>query len=240
MTLTFALQLTYSLLSLTMAMQGLEMFFISRKSEFIGVWKFDQTFLNLKVISFSQVIIASICLIYPNPYLFLLLFLSHLLVCIRFRGTFNGGSDMMIFVLLTGVLICSFAATEKVKSLGLIYISIHALYSYFKAGLVKFLEADWRNGLALPIFLSRSLYSNTRAVGRWLSAKPGLGLVLCWITILFELSAAILWFEPRFTVLYCVIAGLFHFFIFLSFGLNRFFWAWMTAWPAVVYTLTSR
>jgi hypothetical protein len=33
----------------------------------------------------------------------------------------------------------------------------------------------------------------------------------------------------------CILASIFHFLVFWYFGLNRFFWAWVTCFPAVIY-----
>ncbi|UUZ62889.1 hypothetical protein LP417_24100 [Polaromonas sp. P1-6] len=34
---------------------------------------------------------------------------------------------------------------------------------------------------------------------------------------------------------FCAVAAVFHFLVFWFFGLNRFFWAWISTFPAVLY-----
>ena len=41
--------------------------------------------------------------------------------------------------------------------------------------------------------------------------------------------------DVRLAALFCVVASVFHFLVFRHFGLNRFFWAWMTTYPAILW-----
>jgi len=41
--------------------------------------------------------------------------------------------------------------------------------------------------------------------------------------------------DPRLAAAFCAVAALFHFLVFWYFGLNRFFWAWLATFPAVLY-----
>lgn len=259
MNLTLAILMTSISVSFVIILQSIEMLQIISKKEFKEIWSFDNLKSDLerglplpnsiigfifsesifKIIVILQLILACLGLYYHEPALFLSLFFTNLIICIRFRGTFNGGSDMMTFVVLTGVLIATVSLEEKFQRLGLIYISIHTLYSYFKAGLIKLKESDWRQGLALPAFLSRSLNVDIRNLGEWLERKPNLRRGLSWGVLAFELAAISVIFLPNITLYYFIIALGFHFFIYLAFGLNRFFWIWSTAWPAILYSLST-
>ncbi len=259
MNLTLAILMTSISVSFVILLQSIEILQITGRKEFKEIWSFNNLKLDLecglplpnslirfifsesafKVIVVFQLITACLGLYYLEPFIFLALFITNLIICIRFRGTFNGGSDMMTFVLLTGVLIAILSPEEKFQRLGLIYISIHAIYSYFKAGIIKLKGPDWRNGLALPAFLSRSLNLDVRNLGEWLKRKPSLSRLLCWGVLVFELAAILVIFMPSITHYYFLIAAVFHFFIYLAFGLNRFFWIWLTAWPAILYSLST-
>lgn len=259
MNLTLATLMTSISISLVIILQSIEMLQIIGKKEFKEIWSFKNLKSDLesglplpnsiigvifsesifKVIVILQLLLACLGLYYQEPVIFFSLFFTNLIICIRFRGTFNGGSDMMTFVILTGVLIAIVSPEEKFQRLGLIYISIHTLYSYFKAGLVKLKGSDWRQGLALPAFLSRSLNVDIRNLGVYLEGKPNLSRVLCWGVLVFELAAISIIFLPNITLYYFIIALGFHFFIYLAFGLNRFFWIWSTAWPAILYSLST-
>ena len=41
--------------------------------------------------------------------------------------------------------------------------------------------------------------------------------------------------DVRLAMLWCSVAALFHFLVFWFLGLNRFFWAWISCFPAVIY-----
>ena len=78
------------------------------------------------------------------------LFISTVLILIRWRGAFNGGSDFMTVVVLTGLLVAQvaqfFIGPVLAWKAGLWYIAIHAISSYFISGTIKLLHPEWRNG----------------------------------------------------------------------------------------------
>ena len=237
------LLMTSRLLAFTLFLQGIEYFLLTRKELFTKVWSFENlkdelkirflfSDLSFKIIVILQILTSLTAFIFPQTYLFVLLFLTTLLITIRFRGSFNGGSDMMSFVVLTGVLISFFAKNPEMGKFGLIYIGIHGIYSYFKAGLAKIRHADWRNGSALKGFSQVSLYPVVRS----LKISPLLSLVLGWITILFELGTVSVLVVPDMVGVYFILAIIFHLMVFATFGLNRFFWIWMSAWPGIFFT----
>jgi hypothetical protein len=258
MSLQAALVGTFHVLALTLIFQGLELLIATWQASFFKIWSYENLKSDLergmplpnslvrllfanssfRFILLLQILTAAATFFLPVFPFFLVLLLTHLLICIRFRGTFNGGSDMMIFVVLTGVLIALVSSEEKIQKLGLIYIAIHTLYSYFKSGLSKVIQKDWRDGSALPTFLDRSLLIDVRQIAKWLMGQKWLCLGLCWIVLIFELSAIGLPLAPHLASLYFAGVLLFHFGIYVSFGLNRFFWAWLCAWPAVFFSIS--
>jgi hypothetical protein len=259
MSLDLTVMITVRWLSLAMLMQGIELLVISRRNDFLNIWSWENLKIELQtglpfpnviiskvfslrgfqIISVTQIIMAFLGIVYPHSSLiFIILFLTHLLICIRFRGTFNGGSDMMTFVVLSGVIISLSGAEDKIKQLGLIYITIHSIYSYFKAGLVKVIQPEWRRAEVLPSFLLRSLFPEVQSLSGWLSSKRFLNFVLCWGVLILELTILGLFFIPKLLPLFVIGFGFFHFIVYLSFGLNRFFFIWMATWPAIIYTIS--
>lgn len=246
---------TTYLLLLLMLIQTSELYVLNRHPRFQKVWNIRNLFDDLDAgLPLSRKVIHSVfsektltiwltvslgliplAALTQDRYLFVFLFVYHLFVCIRFRGTFNGGSDMMTFVVLTGLLVCKFGYPRE----GLIYISIHTLYSYFKAGISKMIHREWLDGTALPIFLRRSHNPKIHVVSAWLLGRKHLCRVLTLAVLAFELSAILLIFFPYFGTMYFILAVAFHFSIYLAFGLNRFLWAWLSAWPATLYSLYS-
>lgn len=94
------------------------------------------------------------------PFLLLvLLLMTTVLVLLRWRGTFNGGSDFMTLVVLMAVTAAQFDPdSEKLRRGALWYIAIQTCASYFISGVIKIRKNNWRTGKALPGFLPSSFY----------------------------------------------------------------------------------
>lgn len=165
------------------------------------------------------------------------LFVSNLALLIRWRGAFNGGSDFMTLVVLSGLLMAQvascFTTQEMAWRAGFWYITIQSITSYFMSGSVKLIKSEWRNGSAMTIFLNASIHGPLPA-SHWLR-KPGLAVTGSWAFILWECAAPLALLEARLAVVFCGIAAFFHFLVFWFFGLNRFFWAWISTFPAIVW-----
>ncbi len=170
-----------------------------------------------------------------------LLFVLALLLLLRWRGAFNGGSDFMTLVGLSGLLISHLVGTFAGESLGwragFWYVSLHAISSYFVSGWVKLLRPEWRSGQALTLFLDTGVYGplphdsvlrNTKVA--WLCS---------WSFTLWEGCFPLALLDIRLALIMCAVATLFHFLVFWFFGLNRFFWAWLSTFPAIVYCAGS-
>jgi hypothetical protein len=156
---------------------------------------------------------------------------------IRWRGAFNGGSDFMTLVVLSGGLLAHGVGFWAHPSLGwqagLWYICIHAISSYFMSGWVKLKHAQWRSGQALTIFLGNAVHGPLPA--RSLFKQPWLARLVAWAFILWECAFPVALTGPVSAQIMCLLAAIFHFLVFWHFGLNRFFWAWVTCFPAVIY-----
>ncbi|HRO66291.1 MAG TPA: hypothetical protein PL182_01860 [Pseudobdellovibrionaceae bacterium] len=239
-------------------LSGTELFLLSHRASFVNVWsdrnlrrdfheglplpRFLTDLLfsrrSFRFLALTEALAAVGLIVWPGFGWLVVLFVLHLMICIRFRGTFNGGSDMMAFVVLTGLLIAQAIGDENGRKLGLAYIALHAGYSYLKAGIVKLAQRDWRSGEALPVFLKRSLLSTAVRAGFFLEKRRKLSRFLGWLTMFFEASVVGLLFFPEGRWPYMVLALGFHFGNFVLFGLNRFFWIWLAAWPALLYALS--
>ena len=168
----------------------------------------------------------------------LFLFIGTVAILVRWRGAFNGGSDFMTIVVLTGLVIAdagaAFGAAETSAKAGLLYVAIHALTSYFVSGAVKLLDADWRAGRALPIFLDGGVHGPLPPEA--LLRRPTVAALCSWSFILWECAAPLALVSPAIAASYCAAALVFHLLVFRFFGLNRFVFAWAATFPAVVYT----
>jgi hypothetical protein len=168
--------------------------------------------------------------------LVLFLFISQVLMLLRWRGAFNGGSDFMTLIVLTGMLIAQCMAQAGDPELGwragLWYISLQTVTSYFMSGWVKLLQPQWRNGEALVVFLNGAIYGPLPA--RHLLSRPLLARAAAWAFIVWECSFPLVFVGPLTALFFCATAVVFHFLVFWFFGLNRFFWAWLATFPAIL------
>ena len=163
------------------------------------------------------------------------LFAGTVLLLVRWRGAFNGGSDFMSLVAVTGMLIAQIVAVWAGRgwgwAMGLSYIAIYTLSSYFVSGWIKLLQPEWRNGQALTVFLDGGLYGPLPPDS--IFRRPRVAWVCSWAFILWESVFPLVLLNPQWALLFICIAVGFHFLVFWFFGLNRFFWAWLTNLTAV-------
>jgi hypothetical protein len=166
-----------------------------------------------------------------------LLFAIALVLLLRWRGAFNGGSDFMTLVGLTGLLIAHTVGAFKGMDLGwragLWYVTLQSLTSYFMSGWVKLLHPSWRSGRALPQFLDTGIYGPLAPHSVY--RKPWLARTISWTFTVWEGLFPLALLDARLAVLFCTVAAVFHFLVFRFFGLNRFFWAWVATYPAMVW-----
>jgi hypothetical protein len=168
----------------------------------------------------------------------LLLFVTSVLLLFRWRGAFNGGSDFMTLVGVSGLLIAQVVSAFTDDAVlgwraGLWYVTVHVVSSYFVSGWVKLLRPEWRNGRAMTIFLDGGVYGPLapRSVYR----LHAVARLVSWTFTVWEGCFPLALFDVRIAWFMCCIAPVFHFLVYWHFGLNRFFWAWLATYPAVLY-----
>ena len=166
--------------------------------------------------------------------IFILLF-STLLIALRWRGSFNGGSDAMT---LQTLMVLGFAHIFRSRpfalEIALWYLTMQVCLSFFIAGLVKIKSSNWRSGQALQLFLAHpGLSVPDRA--KFFVASPMRAKLLARAIIVFELVFPVVLFGPALASSLIALALAFHLVNFYVFGLNRFFFAWAAAYPAVLY-----
>lgn len=184
--------------------------------------------LNILRLSLALLYIAQ-----PNAASVIGLLGIHLLTLLRWRGTYNGGSDYMCLMLLVMLSLGHLGSGPLVTGV-LWYISIQLSLSYFKAGWVKLKNPLWRNGVALNEFLDSQHYEKSTFIDQVLKRKTWLP-ILGWGVIVFELAFPLSLISPQIALGFMSLGILFHFGNVYFFGLNRFFWAWLAAYPALYY-----
>lgn len=192
----------------------------------------DQSFLLLLLVRFT----AALAFIYiPTFTLALFLFVSTLLISLRFRGSFNGGSDFMALIILSALTVQSFFQTPKVTNGVMWYIAIQSSTSYFIAGIVKIKQRPWLTGAAFKKFILSPNYNPPDFI-REISQNNLFALSASWLVILFELSFPfILLQNPSTTAIWLLIGFSFHLMNFILFGLNRFLIIWLATYPAIYF-----
>lgn len=169
-----------------------------------------------------------------------LLFFSTIAILIRWRGAFNGGSDFMTIIALTGLMIAHWGqwivSPVLAWQAGLGYVCLQTMTSYFISGTIKLFSREWRNGIALPYFLDGGIYGPLGAHS--LFRRRSIAIACSWGFILWECAVPMVLLGPLFAVVFCAVALLFHLLVFAFFGLNRFVWAWLASFPAMIYCST--
>jgi len=183
-----------------------------------------------------RLILIPLALVIPDPTsIFLFLFASQLLIQLRFQGSFNGGSDYLTTQTLGAIWIYrSFLDQPLISQACVLYLGLQVCFSYFISGLGKVPSADWRSGRALSDFLLSSKY---RIPQKWkLKARAHSPILkLGTMAVLaFELSFPLCLLNPLGCWFWILPGVLFHWMNYRIFGLNRFFWAWIACYPALL------
>ncbi|WP_025897051.1 HTTM domain-containing protein [Sneathiella glossodoripedis] len=187
-------------------------------------------------ILFSIRILLSVCLLagFYADWALLGLFILYLVQLSWFEGPYNGGSDRMGILILTALLIANFSPALLVRELAFGYLALQLVLSYFISGWVKIRNPDWRSGLALNDVFRFSAYPVSDQI-RQFAASPRLLFVMSWAVMLFELLFPLCLLHPISLTLGLAIAALFHLANACLFGLNRFFWIWLCAYPSIIW-----
>lgn len=190
---------------------------------------------NFAFLLFARLLCAILILVISHPVPMFVLLLSTIVIALRWRGTFNGGSDYMTIIILSALCIAaSFKNYFGVAFGCLWYITLQVCASYFIAGIVKLRRKNWRTGLALQCFLNSTIYE-PQALLQALSKNFPLMCLASWLIMLFEISFPLALLDPRICLAFISMAFLFHLANCYVFGLNRFLFAWSAAYPALLY-----
>ena len=219
-----AIRLTEILLGLAFVQQSLEHFSVSNtllsKDRFLFI---------------ARGLLAVLLIIgFQVAWILLLLVLIGLLMLHRFQGPYNGGSDRMSLLVLCSLCLVQFAPSLYWQEIAFGYLALQLVLSYLISGWVKVINPDWRSGRALSDVFQFSAYPVSDSL-RELSNKPRLLFTLSWGVILFELFFPFSLFSIPSLYVALVIAASFHFANACLFGLNRFFWIWLAAYPSILW-----
>ncbi len=254
MDLEQAQRLSEILIGLAVLFQSIELLRIAPSVGNYGVWRWETlreeySFLgplrigldfllgypNVVYLFLSRAILGLLLTLFSHWIILALLLFCTILIALRWRGTFNGGSDYMSIIVLAALLIASASSENSAFRYGcILYIGLQTTSSYFVSGFVKLRKQNWRAGLALPAFLRSSIYQASPWVDNC-ARNRAMMLISSWGIILFELLFPLALVSPQLCLGFLALAVLFHFANFYIFGLNRFLFAWAAAYPAVYF-----
>lgn len=152
----------------------------------------------------------------------------------RFQGPYNGGADRMGLLALWCLTLSRCLPTEQGREIAFGYLGVQLTLSYFISGWVKISNPDWRSGRALRQVFAFSAYPVSEALRGW-AQRPVLLRRMSWAVMLFELAFPLSLLSRPSLALGLAVAALFHLANACLFGLNRFFWTWLAAYPAILW-----
>jgi hypothetical protein len=136
------------------------------------------------------------------------------------------------------VLICVTAAhlapTPQMRELALGYLSMQLILSYVISGWVKVRNPAWRTGRALADVFRFSAYPVSEGL-RLNADRGGLVYGASWSVMVFELAFPLVLLHPALLAFGLMGAAGFHLANACLFGLNRFFWIWLAAYPSLIW-----
>lgn len=160
-----------------------------------------------------------------------------LMILRRFQGPYNGGSDRMGVLTLWCLTLAQVLPYEKTREVAFGYLGLQLVLSYFMAGAVKIANPDWRNGQALRQVFAFSIYPVSESVRDW-ATQPRVLLIMSWAVMVFEIAFPLTLLSQASLIVGLAVAAVFHLANACLFGLNRFFWTWIAAYPAILWLQT--
>lgn len=164
----------------------------------------------------------------------LALVINALFILRRFQGPYNGGSDRMGLLILCCLCLTHFMPSTQMQEYVFGYLALQLVLSYFMSGWVKIVNPDWRRGKALQDVFRFSAYPVSESLRGW-TTRPRLLFLMSWAVMLFELLFPLTLLSHTALIAGLIIAATFHLTNAFIFGLNRFFWFWLAAYPSILW-----
>jgi hypothetical protein len=167
--------------------------------------------------------------------LLLALLTTTMLLSLRCLYGHDGAHQMWILVLAALWLASLFPPGDIAQELAAWFIALQLILSYTVAGVAKLASPLWRNGTALKGIIGTRTYGH-EGLHRWLLNRPGWRRMACWGVIVFECGFFAVLLVPLPLALLAILAGtLFHLIIAWAMGLNDFLFAFLAAYPSLLY-----
>lgn len=116
------------------------------------------------------------------------------------------------------------------------FIALQACVSYATAGIIKLFNQGWRSGNGLFNVVNNPMNGIPPEFAFFFYRHNAFGKALTWFTLVIECSFPLgLVLGQPFVFFYLAWGILFHLTNAALLGLNKFFWAWMATYPAILY-----
>ncbi|KIC08321.1 membrane protein [Leisingera sp. ANG-M1] len=193
------------------------------------------SFQNEQIIHGPRLVLSGLLLAgIATPWVLLGLLALGLLHLQRFQGPYNGGSDKMSLLILCCLTAARWLPSEHWREYAFAYLAGQLVICYFISGQVKIVNPEWRSGRALQDVFRFSTYPVSESL-RAYADRPRLLWMMGWAVMLFELVFPLALFSRETLILALLTAALFHLANACLFGLNRFFWIWLAAYPSLLW-----
>ena len=169
-----------------------------------------------------------------SDWMLLALSIQSIAVLHRYNGPYNGGSDRMGLLVLYCLTLSHWLPAGYASHAAFGYLGVQVILSYFISGIVKLANPAWRNGHALRNVFAFSAYpvaENLRA----LQGHPRLLQSASWGVIAFEVAFPLSLASTPALLIALPLATAFHLANAVLFGLNRFVWFWLAAYPSILW-----
>ncbi|MEP1765389.1 MAG: HTTM domain-containing protein [Sulfitobacter sp.] len=220
MTLEFALRASEVLLALALLQHGAEHIFGAGKDQLLFLPRAGLCLLLLLGVAPDWVLLG--------------LTLHSILVLHRFAGPYNGGSDRMALLVLYCLCLARWLPDGIGQEAAIGYLGMQVVLSYFISGQVKIVNPEWRSGRALRDVFEFSAYPVSEAL-RGLVDRPRLLWGMSWLVMSFEVLFPLAMLNRGALMVVLGLAAVFHVANACVFGLNRFVWAWIAAYPSILW-----
>lgn len=146
------------------------------------------------------------------------------------------GSDQMMLVVLAACLLGRIAADPIGVRAAVTFLAAELVLAYLVAGISKTASSYWRTGVAFPIIAQTRMYGHP-LVARLVRDRPVIGRAASYAVFGWESLCFLALTAPRGVVVAMLVIGIgFHVGCAVVMGLNRFVWAFVAGYPALLCT----
>jgi hypothetical protein len=174
-----------------------------------------------------------------NPVTYVLLTMLLFMFFVRTRFG-HDGADQMSVIVFFALAICLAVGSNFAIRIGLWFVSLQSCLSYATAGFAKARSAGWRDGTYLTGIICTETYGH-RLVASYLMKHTGFAKWLARIVVTWECMFPIVLLLPFSAAIVLLATGVvFHIGNSVIMGLNTFNWAFLGAYPALLWCITAR